>query len=183
MRARPSLGMVCTVASSAWLLATLLACGHGYQAGNLETGTDSARAASCLEMRVSPHSDERLRELGWVGVEYEMGNSCDGAVPVDLSSAVVVATPAGPLRRPTEDGSLPAPVYLDQHVSDTPIMLSLWDPQDVIQPALLDGRRTAREVVAYVVPPGLSDLSVCVEIASVLNADVEPVCFRWDGAS
>lgn len=186
MRVRPSGRMVCTIVSSAWLLVTLLACGHGYRSGTLSsnqaTGNevgDGDTLASCLEMRVSRHDDERLRELGWIGIEYEMGNACDGAVPVDLRNALVIATPVGGLRPIDEPANLPHPVYYHSNVGDTPVVLSAWDPQEEIRGAMLDGRRHAREVIAYVVPLGLTDLDVCVEVSGVVDAEVEPVCFRW----
>lgn len=186
MRVRPSVRMAGTIASAAWLLVTLLACGHGYEAGTLEGSSNETGgeiATSCLEMRVSRHSDERLRELGWVGVQYELGNACDGAVPVDLREATVFATPVGGLRHDDpQDGALPAPVYYSNEISDTPILLSPWDPQEVIREGMLDGRRRAREVIAYVVPPGFAELNVCVEVASVLGNEADPVCFYW-GAS
>jgi len=179
--------MAGTIASATWLLVTLLACGHGYEAGTLSSsagdGSDTGDevVASCLEMRVSRHSDERLRELGWVGVQYELGNACDGAVPVDLGEAMVFATPVGGLR-PSDAQELPAPVYYSHEIGDTPIVLSPWDPGEVIRTGMLDGRRRAREVIAYVVPPGFAELNVCVEIAPVLGKEVDPVCFYW-GAS
>ncbi len=195
MRLRPSAKMVCTGASCVWLLFTLLACGHGYESGSLETTANETSgessetvagessetvATGCLEVRATSHSDERLRELGWVGVRYELGNSCDGAVPVDLSHAVVVATPAAAPRSTRTD--LPAPEFYSEDVGNTPILLAAWDPQEQIRAALLDGRRTAHEVIAYVVPPGLGPLDVCVEVEPVLHQPAEPVCFRWSGS-
>lgn len=187
MRLRPSVKMVCTGASCVWLLFTLLACGHGYESGSLETAANETSgessetvATSCLEVRATAHSDERLRELGWVGVRYELGNACDGVVPVDLRNAVVVATPAGAPRSTRTD--LPAPEFYSEDVGTTPILLSAWDPQEQIRAALLDGRRTAHEVIAYVVPPGFGPLDVCVEVEPVVNQPADPVCFRWSGS-
>lgn len=185
MRIRSTGRLVGLVVSAAWLLVTLLACGQGYQRGTLEaasgeatTGEATTGQASCLEVRVSPHSDERIRELGWLGVEYEIGNACDGAVPVDLSAAVVLASPA-PTARPTQ--GLPAPAFYDNDVGAQPIMLSAWDPQEVLRTAMLDGRRTASEIIAYVVPPGLGELNVCVELNGVGVEGAQPTCFRWIG--
>jgi hypothetical protein len=131
-------------------IAFLLVAGCGYRPGSFSGRSPYAGMRStvgCLDLAIARRDD--LPEAAVI--DYQFGNRCTTAVPVDFSTVAVVAR--------TRDGA--------------EVRLAPYDPQHEITAQRLDGRLEGREVIAYPVTDEV--VQVCVDTASL--ARVEPA--RW----
>lgn len=146
---------------------SLTGCFAGYEGDTLlRDGTGElhtrGRRLGCLDVRVALIED-RAVEAGWPVVGFDMGNRCDAPVYVDLRRASVTGRLA--------DGRV--------------VRMRPFDPRSEIDAAVLDGRSSAREVIAYIPPAGARDgtparsREVCVDVGGITAADpAPPVCFE-----
>jgi hypothetical protein len=117
------------------------------------------RALDCVDVRVKPRSPGDVLPR-WVVIDYEIGNRCRGAARVDFE-AVAVFGQSGTFMEP----------------------LPLYDPRDEVHVATLDGRRWAREALAYETPrEDIAALDrVCIDVSGLADGErVDPICFRRD---
>jgi hypothetical protein len=149
----------------AWMLC-LLGCGPTYDGGLSSDGLGApernARRVGCVDVRVASLVD-RAADPSSPVVAYDFGNRCRRPALVDLTRVRVVA------------GYGPA----------TASVLRPFDPEGVIQPGLLDGRGTGREVIAYLSPRGQLDPPAwfCVDVGRLSDGDLQPktaLCFDRD---
>ena len=145
------------VGTGAALACALLAGCGSYRSGRLHSGDPSSeRQVGCLDLRVTPHSDEEVDRRGWVAVRYELGNGCREAVEVALGRARLIRL---------QDGERLAP-----------------QSPHLVRVALLDGRMRGTEVLAY--DAGFGSADYCVELDGIAEGaeHLQPVCFSHVGA-
>lgn len=127
--------------ASAATCALFAGCGYsGAYSGHLPyTGTRTQ--VGCLDLAIARRAD--LSDA--VVLDYQFGNRCNTAAPVDLASVAVVArTRAG-----------------------TEVPLAPYDPGHEIRALRLDGRLEGREVIAYPIDDEV--VEVCVDAASLAH--------------
>jgi hypothetical protein len=142
------------------LAGALVGTGCGYAPGRLLSADAAhARRLACLEVGVALVGDAHAPPSDPV-VQVSFGNRCRDPVPVDFGQLRVTARYPG--------AAAPEAV------------LQPFDPDREIRPALLGGRRSARETIEFLAPAGMSAVptDVCVDVSNLEpGRRAEPVCF------
>ena len=126
------------------LIACVVVAGCGYHPGSFSGRSPYAGTRStvgCLDLAIDRRADER----GAVVLDYQFGNRCDRAAPVDLASVVVLAR--------TREGR--------------EVQLAPYDPEQQIAALRIDGRLEGREVIAY--PTDADVVQVCIDTGSLAH--------------
>ena len=130
--------------------AFLIVAGCGYHPGSFAGRSPYAGTRStvgCLDLAIARRSDLPDAAV----LDYQFGNRCDTAVPVDFAAVAVIArTRAG-----------------------ADVRLAPYDPEHAITAQRLDGRLEGREVIAY--PVADEVVQICIDTASLTH--LEPS--RW----
>lgn len=135
-----------------WVVATLAGC--AYRGGSFSAwGHDFAgqhATLGCVDVAIDRRPDGPLGAV----LAYDLGNRCDHAVRVDLSSAAVLGR--------TATGN---------------VELSPYDPLRELGPVWLDGRSVAKETIEYRSEEPLAARDVCVDAGSVIAERPYWQCF------
>lgn len=138
--------------------AFLIAAGCGYHPGSFAGKSPYAGARStvgCLDLAIARRSDLPDAAV----LDYQFGNRCDAAVPVDFAAVAVTAR--------TRDGA--------------EVRLAPYDPEHQIAAQRLDGRLEGREVIAY--PIAVEVVQICIDTASLAHlAPAHWVCLGERGS-
>jgi hypothetical protein len=127
-------------------LAFVLVAGCGYHPGSFSGTSPYAGTRStvgCLDLAIARRADLPDAAV----LDYQFGNRCDKAVPVDLARVIVLAR--------TSEGA--------------EVRLSPYDPERELETLRLDARREGREAIAYPLTTGA--VQICVDAASLVQAE------------
>lgn len=106
----------------------------------------------CLDVAVARRADYGPSPV----LQYQFGNRCNRAVEVHLQRLTVVG----------------------RHADGSEATLEPYDPEHELQPALLPGRRSGREALAY--PSQRAVSQICVDVAAIVPGAARPpqwLCF------
>lgn len=128
----------------------VVGCGHAYRPGTVETASPGRElTAGCLDLALAGERDPYVKAPV---LEVVVGNRCHRAQPIDFSA-----------------------IALTGHSGGEVIPLRFHDPDDEIEPGVLDARSVARERFELVGGDALT--RVCVELSEFApGAPREPVC-------
>jgi hypothetical protein len=106
----------------------------------------------CLDVAVARRPDYGPSAV----LQYQFGNRCNRAVTVDLQRLTVVG----------------------RHADGSETTLAPYDPEQELHPALLAGRLSGREALAY--PSQRAVSQICVDVSTIVSGAARPpqwLCF------